>query len=216
MFKRKIETHHDNIFQDAEAVRRYAADAEKSTMKYQAFLRKCRALHLQGRALDVGAGPGVVAALLATENPHLHITALDISPLMIEAGKSYIQAKNLSARVDFVEGDVENAAFLTTLGTFDFIYCTYVFHHWPEPKPIIQRLMSMLNPHGVLYLYDLRRAWWLYWVPRHDGFFMSIRAAFVAEEVRAMLNELNMREAEVKTVFPFLLSVILHEKMSAA
>jgi ubiquinone/menaquinone biosynthesis C-methylase UbiE len=181
-------------------------------MKYQSFLKNCHTLNPQGRALDVGAGPGVVAALLVKQQPHLHITALDISPHMIEAGKDYIRDKNLGDCVDFVQGDVEDNAFLNTLGTFDFIYSTYTLHHWHDPKPVIARLLQLLNAGGTLYLYDLRRAWWLYSLPFKGGFFTSIRSAYLAPEVHDMLQEMNIPHAEVNHVFPFLLSVIIHKK----
>ena len=70
-------------------------------------------------------------------------------------------------------------------------------------------MMAALADGGMLYIYDLRRAWWLYWVPIHSGFWDSIRAAYVAQEVRQMLQELGIEWYEIKNVFPFMQAILI-------
>jgi hypothetical protein len=55
MFKRKIEINHEEAFEGLEAARKYAEEAQKSTMRYQAFLERLKSLGIKGRYLDVGA-----------------------------------------------------------------------------------------------------------------------------------------------------------------
>ena len=95
------------------------------------------------------------------------------------------------------------------LGEFDLIYSTYSLHHWENPKKAIDNLMPNLNDNDVLYLYDLKRVWWLYWVPVNSGFYNSIRAAYVRREVEEMLASLDPEHYEIRYEFPFMQSVII-------
>jgi SAM-dependent methyltransferase len=209
MFSRRIEPHQDGVFTDVESVRRYAESSEKSTLKYRAFLEMCRTLGIGARVLDVGAGPGVVSVLVANEFPHVSITATDVSAAMVEAGTGYVAAKNLQDRIHFAQGDAADADWMQSLGTFDFIYSTFTLHHWHDPQPVILNLRGLLNDDGVALLYDLRRAWWLYWVPSRSGFFRSVRGAYTVPEVRALLAGAGIARAEVRGVIPFLLAAII-------
>lgn len=209
MFKRIRESHDADVFTDAASVERYAREARKSTLKFQAFLETCQALELGTRALDVGAGPGVLAVLLAERHPDLHITALDSSPLMIEAGQQYVSEKGLEDRITYVQGDAADADFVASLGQFDFIYATFTLHHWDPPQPVIRNLCAARAEGAIIFLYDLRRAWWLYWVPSRRGFFRSVRSAYQRPEVEAMLHEMGITTATVTNTIPFLLSVLI-------
>jgi hypothetical protein len=76
---------------------------------------------------------------------------------------------------------------------------------------VIDNLMACLTDYGVLYLYDLRRVWWLYWVPVHNGFFNSIRAAYVRGEIKEMLEGLRIECYDIKNEFPFMQSIIIRK-----
>ena len=106
-------------------------------------------------------------------------------------------------------GDAADAGLLQSLGKFDLIYSTYSLHHWENPRQVIDNLMTALADDGVLFIHDLRRVWWLYWVPSQSGFFRSIRGAYVKEEVAEMLAGFNPESYEIKNELPFLLSLII-------
>jgi hypothetical protein len=69
--------------------------------------------------------------------------------------------------------------------------------------------MTGLTDDGVLFIHDLRRVWWLYWVPSQSGFFRSIRGAYIREEVEEMLTGFSPETYDIKNEMPFLLSVIV-------
>ena len=71
--------------------------------------------------------------------------------------------------------------------------------------------MPALADEGVLYIYDLRRVWWLYWVPASSGFLNSIRAAYMSRELREMLRDLRIERYEIRNVFPFMQSVVIRK-----
>ena len=69
--------------------------------------------------------------------------------------------------------------------------------------------MSAAGQTGRVYLLDLRRVWWLYLIPKRDGFYDSIRTAHLPQEVADMFGALGRRLA-VKATFPFLPEVLVH------
>ena len=209
MFERKVEIHQEEVFEGIESARQYAEEAQKSTRRYMAFLDRLKTFGIQGRYLDVGAGPGVVAALISQDNPAVEITALELSADMVTVGQEYLQGKGLAERINYVVGDAADEAFVQSLGRFDLIYSTYTLHHWQNPRKVIDNLLSCLNNDGVLFIHDLRRVWWLYWVPSQSGFFRSIRGAYLRDEIEEMLKGINPERYEIKYEFPFLVSVII-------
>jgi SAM-dependent methyltransferase len=209
MFERKIQVHQEEDFAGLEAARQYAAEAQKSTMRYRTFFERLETLGVPGRYLDVGAGPGHVAGMIAEQYPQVELTALELSPDMVTVGQELLQNKGLENRVNFVVGDATDTGFIQSLGAFDLIYSTYSLHHWENPRQVIDNLMTGLTDDGVLFIHDLRRVWWLYWVPSQSGFFRSIRGAYIREEVEEMLTGFSPETYDIKNEMPFLLSVIV-------
>ena len=83
MFKRKVEMHQEETFVGLEAAREYAENTNVSTMRYRAFFSNLEALSIQGKLLDVGAGTGDLAAIIAQKKPDVEIMALEISEDMV-------------------------------------------------------------------------------------------------------------------------------------
>jgi len=151
-----------------------------------------------GRYLEVGSGPGVLTTTVAQTVPDVHITGLEISPDMITVAKEEVAREGLTDRITFVEGDATDPALLDQLGRFDLVYSTYTLHHWDDPGPAIETLLRAVAPGGTLFVHDLKRTRWLYWVPIRSGFFASIRAAYVPEEIRKILDEAGINRYEIK------------------
>jgi hypothetical protein len=88
VFKRKIQVHQEEDFAGLESARQYAAEAQKSTMRYRTFFERLEILGVAtGRYLDVGAGPGTVAEIIAGKYPQVELTALELSPDMVTVGQ---------------------------------------------------------------------------------------------------------------------------------
>jgi len=211
MFERKAEMHQEESFAGLETAKKYAEKAQKSRMRYRAFLNNLESLDIQGKYLDVGAGTGNLAMIVAQNNPKVEITALELSADMVTVGEENIRKKGFQDQIKFIKGDAAEKELLTELGQFDLIYSTYSLHHWKNPRKVIDNLMSNLGDHGAIYLYDLRRVWWLYWIPIRHGFFNSIRAAYVISEVKEMLAGYRPEHCEIRYEFPFMQSVIIRK-----
>ncbi len=209
MPRRIPEPQEEDHFEDFEAARRYAREAEGGTGRYRACLRRLDKLGVRGRFLDVGAGPGVLATLIAEKYPDVSVTALDISEPMVELGRAYVSKKGLSDRITYQKGDILNAKLMERLGRFDLVYSSYTLHHFRDPVAAMDVFLSAAGQTGHVYLLDLRRVWWLHWIPNRNGFLDSVRAAYLPQEARDMFAALGGR-LEVKSGFPFLLEVIVH------
>jgi 2-polyprenyl-3-methyl-5-hydroxy-6-metoxy-1,4-benzoquinol methylase len=194
-------------------VERYADAHEKhGKLLYRAFLNDVRKLRIGAKWLEVGAGPGILASILAEEYPDVSITAIDLSADMVAAARERINAKNLSDRINCRLCDANDKRELDKLGRFDFIYSTFSLHHWKNPIAAISNLWNLLVDGGVLYIHDVKRVWWARFLPLGKGDRDSIRAAYCPREIKGFLGELATGEYEIKTLFPFFLMSFIIRK----
>ena len=209
MFTRVVECGQDGALVGIETAAGYAERAEGMMMQYRGFLSHLKTLDVGSRYLEIGPGPGVLTVAVAREKPDAQITGIEMSPDMVSVAGEYIERAGMASRTRFLVGDAGDRDVFASLGQYDLIYSTFSLHHWEDPKRVIQNLMSVLADGGVIYIHDLRRVWWLYWVPSSGGFWASIRAAYVAREIREMLRDLGIERYEIKNVFPFMHSILI-------
>ena len=110
--------------------------------------------------LDCGCGTGPMISLLYEKDPSKHYTGLDLTPRMIEVGKS----KNLEG-VDWIVGDCENLPFDDN--SFDVIICSNSFHHYPNPRKFFDSVKRVLRPGGRLILQDYTAPKPILWLMNH-------------------------------------------------
>jgi SAM-dependent methyltransferase len=102
------------------------------------------------RALDAGAGTGAVARVMAEAvGSKGSVVAFDGSAERLAAGAQASSATNLS----FVAGDLYAPALPE--GSFDFIWCRFVFEYLAEPDRALSQLQRLLKPGGKLVVGDL-------------------------------------------------------------
>jgi len=92
--------------------------------------------------LDVACGTGILIPDYLNRNVG-HVTAIDISPKMIEIAKEKFGGE---PKVDLVCGDVEE----DFSGVFDCIMVYNAFPHFPDPDRLIACLAGHLAPGGSL------------------------------------------------------------------
>ncbi len=110
--------------------------------------------------LDCGCGTGPMISLLYEKDQDKHYTGIDITPKMIEVGKS----KDL-AGVDWVVGDCENLPFADN--SFDAVICSNSFHHYPNPQDFFDGVQRVLRPGGRLILQDYTAPKAVLWLMNH-------------------------------------------------
>ncbi|MBQ1160950.1 class I SAM-dependent methyltransferase [Streptomyces sp. A73] len=102
-----------------------------------------------GRALDVGAGSGDLARLLATRADE--VQAIDADPAITARARESTQA---SAPVTFT---VVDARTRLPAGPYDVITCVAVLHHLPFTETL-ERFRRQLAPGGTLVVVGCARA----------------------------------------------------------
>lgn len=101
-----------------------------------------RVVPATGRVLDLGAGPGKTARVLAQH--FSHVTAVDPSPAMIARGKALPGGD--SPRLTWVEGLAEDAPLN---GRYDLVVAALSIH-WMDHLCLFTRLADHLTPGHVL------------------------------------------------------------------
>jgi SAM-dependent methyltransferase len=109
-----------------------------------------------GRVLDVGCGPGHVAAHLAARG--LDVTGIDLDERMVEQAR-----RRLGSRATLAVADV--AALPFGDGSFDVVLSTLSMHHWADVPAGLAEIARVLRPDGVALVYDLGGLF----VPLHGG-----------------------------------------------
>lgn len=214
MLKRIEEEHQEEAISGVENARQYAEMAKRSSkMMYRGFLKEIKSLDVKGKCLEIGAGPGILTAIVAENNPDIHITAIELSSDMVTVAQEYIEEKNLRDRVHFVAGDASDERMIEELGEFDLVYSTFTMHHWKDPERVISNLLNAVKDGGILFIHDLKRIWWLYYLPlRNSGFINSIRAAYTPSDIKVIFQKLGVNQYEIKKVFPFFLQSVIMRK----
>jgi len=202
--------HKEEAITGMEESQRYGETHRKhAKLLYKALLKDIHSLQISGHYLEVGAGTGILATMVAKANPNIMITAVDLSPDMVAMANGYIEEHNLRDRIHCAVADVNDAMVMEGLGAFDLVYSAFSFHHWENPKKSLTNLWNVLKTDGVFYIYDLKRVWWLYFFPLFGGFFESMRASYMPNEIGSFFDELDIKDYKIRTVFPFFMQSVI-------
>lgn len=210
--KRIAEIEDNNRFFDLETSKRYMNEVRNASLvRYRPFINMLKKLNVQGNYLDVGCGPAVLTQHIAKELPDINIVGIDNSVEMLTLASQEIP-ENMQSRIRLEYADACNPDIVDQFGSFDFIFSTFTMHHWSNTIQAIRNLYQMLKPEAYLYIYDLKRVFWLYYLPSNSGFYRSIRASYRPNELEAMLTGMNIYNYTVKTEVPFFMQSLLIQK----
>jgi len=210
--RRQGEDHGDDVFMTEDDARKYYEHVQNaSPRRYVEFLKKVKQLDVKGQYLDVGSGPGFVTGMIARQQPEASITGMDISAEMVKIANEVVE-DGLRERINFVVGDACENSTLESLGKYDMIFSTLTMHHWSDAGKAIRNLHALLNNNGMIYIYDLKRVWWLYYIRSEKGFYKSIRASYTAKEIDKMMHEIGISNYSLSTVFPYFMHNIIIRK----
>ena len=101
--------------------------------------------------LDIATGTGDLAIAM-TETGAEKIVGLDISPGMLEVGRSKIQDKNLQNTIVMVVGDSENLSFDDN--TFDAVTVAFGVRNFEHLEKGLQEIYRVLKPKGSLVILE--------------------------------------------------------------
>lgn len=172
-----------------------------------------------GCAIDIGCGPGQIVMKFAARLPQWRFIGVDRSVTMIRRGAETAESHaspeagrieaNARANICFLAGDAGALPFGN--GSFDLVLCNSVLHHVGDPMRLFLEIRRMAAPGAAILVRDLRRPsrvlfpLHVRWHGRHyDGLMYklyrdSVRAAYTAEEVSAMLRAAGISGARLFT-----------------
>ena len=100
--------------------------------------------------LEVAAGTCVCGRALA---PYCnHVTCLDLTPAMLETGRSEAEKQGIT-NISYVTGVAEELPFLDN--SFDLVISRLAFHHFVNPQVIFAEQARVLKKNGRLVLWDM-------------------------------------------------------------
>ncbi|MGD1991920.1 MAG: class I SAM-dependent methyltransferase, partial [Anaerolineae bacterium] len=136
--------------------------------------------------LDVGTGTGrLPRALLFQPRFKGRVVGLDLSRRMLTEGVSLLEP--YAGRVTLIWQDAQVLPFLDD--TFDAVTCLEVLEFTPDPEAVLEELVRVLRPGGVLLTTNRVGP---------DARFLPGRA-FSPAEFRAMLERLPLEEIRTQT-----------------
>ena len=104
------------------------------------------------RVLDVAAGPGASALLIAADHP-VEVDGVDLSPSSVDHANAAALEAGLGSRVRFHLGDAERLPFGD--GVFDAAVCECAFCTFPDKPTAATELARVLRPGGRLGITDV-------------------------------------------------------------
>src|SRR5215470_17774273 len=173
--------------------------------------------------VDLGCGPATQLCQVATLNPAIRFTGVDLSPSMLESARAHVAESRLD-NVTFVEGDITRLDAFDT-GSVDGVISTLALHHLPSTAHLeacFGEITRILRPGGAIYVADFGRLkslksvlYFAYMNAKHQphvfslDYERSLRAAFLAEELRALAARKLPRGVRVHCTFlaPLLVAI---------
>jgi ubiquinone/menaquinone biosynthesis C-methylase UbiE len=158
-----------------------------------------------GHALEVGPGPGYLGLEWLRLTHGTQLTALEISPPMIELATRNATEYGLASRWRAVEGNALGMPFEDA--TFDAVFTNGSLHEWEDAARVFDEIGRVLRPGGRFFVSDLRRdmlfvfRWLMHLATRpreiRPGLSSSIAAAYTPGELRALVSQTRLRGARV-------------------
>ena len=125
--------------------------------------------HLQplpNRVLDIGTGRGRILTRLATAG--ISIVTVDHDPVVLQTTQADLQARGLANRIQFLHADA--AALPLPDASFPLVLSVNTLHHLPDPEPIFQEMVRVLQPGGRIVVSD--------WTPDVIQAFNEVHATY--------------------------------------
>jgi SAM-dependent methyltransferase len=111
----------------------------------------------RSRILDCSCGPGTEAFMLTALVPDGEVVASDLAADMVKAAFEGARQRGLD-NMAFFQADVSHMP-RAFADSFDAIYCSLAFHHYPQPLDALVEMRRVLRPGGAAFIADAGPLW---------------------------------------------------------
>ncbi|HEX5120146.1 MAG TPA: class I SAM-dependent methyltransferase [Pseudonocardiaceae bacterium] len=140
------------------------------------------------RVIELGCGPGVAVAALATAATRGLVVGVDHSPVMIRQAGRRNRSAARAGRVRLIHTPVENLS--VSDGPFDAALAVNTVGMWPDPTARLRELGRLLRPGGRIALVSQ---------PRCPGATTATSVA-AAKELAGLLTEAGFERLRTETL----------------
>jgi SAM-dependent methyltransferase len=140
------------------------------------------------RVIELGCGPGVAIAALASRAARGLVVGVDHSEVMIRQARRRNAAAIIAGRVRLIHAPVERLQ--VTDGPFDAALAVNTVGFWPEPAALLRGVGQVLRPGGRIALVSQ---------PRCPGA-TAATSAKAADELAALLSEAGFEDLRFETL----------------
>ena len=105
--------------------------------------------------LDLATGTADFAIAAARHFPGAHVTGVDLTPAMLDVGRSKVEAAGLTGRISLEEGDA--CALACATASADVAICAFGFRNFPDRARTLREVARVLTAGGRLLVLELFR-----------------------------------------------------------
>jgi len=180
------------------------------------MMRELKKFPIPGSLMDIGCGPGYLAAYISRGYTGLRVIGLDISPEMLRIAQNNWPPDSYS-NIEYITGDVEQLPVMDN--AVDCVVSSVSLHHWLDAPKAFGEINRILKPGGRFIIFDLRRdssrlfyfglALGQLLSPRPirvtNGAVGSFWASFTPAESRMIVSKLPLRVIHIKREFGWMI-----------
>ena len=191
---------------EAEAEAYAAADFAEVNEAFAARLLELAGDTGDARALDLGTGPGDIAARVRRARPRWRVVGADAALAMLRLAQR--DSQDLTA---WVLADAK--ALPLPAGCFDVVFSNSILHHITDVEPLWAEVKRVARPGALVFLRDLARPDDAHAARAivdcyardespllQEEFYRSLLSAYTPEEVRGQLDRAGLAALEVAQV----------------
>ena len=200
--------------EDRELVEYYSLMAKRyMRIPCQRVLSRIKAKGInEGKALDVGTGPGIFPIFLSKALPEICFKGIDLSPVMIELAKKNAIEEGLGNGIEFEVGSAYSLP--CEDHSIDLLLCINTLHHLDHPVDFFNEVARSLKTGGAFVIVDFHRdtssviigifdLFWKVFFRNHpkakEGFLKSVQSSYTIEECRTFLEQSKLRDWKLYT-----------------
>jgi demethylmenaquinone methyltransferase / 2-methoxy-6-polyprenyl-1,4-benzoquinol methylase len=105
------------------------------------------------RYLDVACGTGDLSITAAIKHSQIFVTGLDFVPEMVEAAKNKVQKKNLTRRIQIMQGDALQLPFDDNY--FDVAGIAFGIRNIPDRARALSEMLRVIVPGGQVMILEM-------------------------------------------------------------